>query len=100
MLPQAGKGKRFSILHTDIDRLLALILLPPLVEPIGGDQAPAAAESVTKHRLLSGSLSLRVDRLRAAGGVFRPRWDQAPPQHDKFSVPVVGKASDDRHWLR
>src|SRR2546426_9647803 len=100
MLPQSSDGKRIPVLHVDIDRLLPSSFLLPLVEPVSRDQAPTALEGVPKHRLLGGSLGLRVDRLLHLGGVLHPGREQAPPMHGELAVGVVRQQPNHRHRLR
>ncbi len=61
VLPQPGKSEGSPVVKANVERLLAPVLLPPLVEPVRQDQAPAFAKGRSKGGLGRGGLGLGIE---------------------------------------
>lgn len=100
VFPQACKGERTFTLQPDPHGLLPPPFCLPLIEPRRNDQTASFLEGSPKRGLLCHGLCFGVDALGANLGVFGPRRNQPPAQHDQFSERGVGFNPYGSHGLR
>ena len=103
-LIEAGEGEHTAVGAVDEVRLLARLPvlghLLPLVEAVGGQQAPAPGEGLPERGLGVHRLRTRVDHAAPDRDVLRPRRHQAPahdpqlPRHvPRAGVPIASAAA-------
>ena len=93
--PQCREREQLTAVHLEVERLARLtttLMLrgQPLEVPVRDLQRPPfrPADQVTKRRLRGDALHARVDELRAALRILRPRRDQTPAQQPRLWLTV------------
>src|SRR5947209_4718269 len=96
-VPQSSEGEGLAALERDIHRGLLSVLLLPLVEAIGDDQAALRAQKAFEARFLGERLRPGIDHPCTHRLVLCPGGDQTPAQLVEVSVTVT---QDGHHLLR
>ena len=91
-LPQAGEGEGRAVPEPEQPGLAGLAFAPPLIEPVGRDQAAAMAEGRPERRLLRGGLGPGVDELSSRWPDPSPRPESTPSAAWRASGPHPRRA--------
>jgi hypothetical protein len=68
----------------------------PLVERVGGNQAPATFQCISERRLHACSFGSCIDHLSHNRRVFSPRWNESPENKRHFPDRLLRILTDDR----
>ena len=94
-LPYLGEREQLDSIHFETVRLFRLPSSLRLVEPVCGNNAPAKSQRIPKCRLRSRRLRSRVDHPGSAGGVLRPRRNEAPTNQRQIAAGFIRIVAND-----
>ena len=99
-LPQSREGQRGAIGAGDRVGLLTVRHDLPLIESVGGDEAPPRGEGAAEHAGRGDGLGARIDRPPGGLKVLGEMRHQAPPQQVKAPLAALRMPPYDHGGLR